>query len=125
MRKQILVTTILVVIGLLLSGCMVSASSQVVDAWAVDKIFSVEILRSGALRLWLEDDNIAGYCTSDPVLIERAKELVGYEVEIHYVTTLIGDNEAWNATGCAKLYTGAESSTPIFKITGVERWIGQ
>jgi hypothetical protein len=117
---------LILVLGVLISACY-PAGSDVTHAEAVDYVWGYEELRSGAVRVWLRYDNIAGYCTSDSSLASKAKELNGRLVTITFETVHRGDNEAgrlWKETGCNRLRTGSESSTPIFRMTDIELYRG-
>lgn len=103
----------------LLSSCT-SPGSDVVDAAAVDWLWGVENLRSGATRAWLRYDDIAGYCTSDPEIARELNDYIGEKVLLRFETKKWTDDESGYNSGCNNLPTGAESSTPIFRITSVE-----
>ena len=111
-----------VLIVILLAACS-SPSTRVVRATATDWVWGVEELASGAARVWLRHDNLAGYCTTDIQLVAQVKEMEGKLVRIEFVSRKYADGESWGATGCSRLATGAESSTPIFKLTGISRVI--
>lgn len=125
MKKYGLILIILLSLFTLVACDTWFASTHVIDAVAVDGLWGYEKLRSGAIRIWLEDDQIAGYCTSDPELAEKVMGLEGYTVKIHYETVGALDKEAWNASGCSRLSLGTESSTPIFRLTSIERFSGE
>ncbi len=95
-------------------------SSRVARAEAVDWVWGVEELESGAARIWLRYDDIAGYCTADPQLTNLAKDAAGERVKITFESVRWRSEEDKRATGCSRLMTGSESSTPIFKLTGIE-----
>lgn len=113
----------ILVIALVLLGLVGCRASNVVSATAVDWVWGVEELESGAVRVWLRYDDLAGYCTADQQLAAQAKEMTGELVKITFVSRHPGDDEYsfWGASGCDKLYLGSESSTPIFKLTSIER----
>lgn len=112
-----IIALLLLSIALVNTSCF--AGSDVVHAEAVDWVWGFEELRSGATRVWLRHDNIAGYCTSDPALASIAKEANGDKVLIAFKSMKYADDENWNSSGCNRLSTGTESSTPIFKITDI------
>ena len=95
------------------------STSFVEDATAADWIWGIEELSSGSVRVWLRHDNLAGYCSADPELAKEIKDYIGEFVLIHYEST------RWTNEGCARLPTGVDTSTPIFKITDIEPLPGE
>lgn len=116
--KKLLWVLLLVV----LAGCVPAdqTGSFVVRAEAVDWVWGVEELGSGAARIWLRHDDIAGYCTADPTLAAIAKDTAGEMVKITFEQIRWRDDESGYTSGCSRLSSG-ESSTPIFKLTAIER----
>lgn len=119
--SKAIVTILMVTFAFISTGC---DAYKVRGATAWDWVWGVEPLESGAYRVWLRHDNIAGYCTADPELIEEVKELGGQPVVITYDHVDWDDEEANNGllgnSGCGKLSTGTESSTPIFQLTSIK-----
>ncbi len=119
MSKRVWLVVLFVLVSIVFSGCL-PRSVVVEKSLAQDWIWGTEILGSGASRVWFRYDNIAGYCTSDPDLAQKVIDLMGEEVEFSFKTKRPQDDESWNRSGCARLSTGTDSSTPIFKLTCVE-----
>jgi len=105
-------------------GCRPIGGSDVIRAEAVDWVWGYEELRSGATRAWLRHDDIAGYCTSDEHLGSLIREYNGQMVVLEFKSSRWTGSESWNTTGCNRLSTGSDSSTPIFLITGIRKWDG-
>lgn len=120
MKKAALLILIFVLMGCE-AASIESSSGFVVRAEAVDWIWGVEELGSGAARIWLRNDDIAGYCTADPTLAAQAKDMAGELVKITFEQVRWNSTENGYSTGCSRLSTGYEQSTPIFKLTGIER----
>jgi len=89
-----------------------------------DYIFSVEPRNNGSYIVWMRNDNIAAYCTTDKALGETAIEAINSRtglVVMEYRNRETGDKEngTVNQGGCVVESTGENSSTPIFKILSI------
>jgi len=111
----------LMLLALALVSCNPSGRVERAVAW--DWVWGLEYLESGSVRVWFRHDNIAGYCTGDPALVEQIVELGGQPVEFEFerVDWASEENPGFSGvSGCSSLSTGTDSSTPIFKITSIE-----
>jgi len=90
-----------------------------------DYIFSVEPRNNGSYVIWMRNDNIAAYCTTDKALGDTAIEAINSRtglVVMEYRNREAGDKESWavNQGGCAVETTGETSTNPIFKVLSIK-----
>ncbi len=90
-----------------------------------DYIFSVEPRNNGSYIIWMRNDNIAAYCTTDKAIGDTALQAIHSrtgEVIMEYRNRETLDKESRDANqgGCVVESTGDKSSTPIFKILSIE-----
>ncbi len=90
-----------------------------------DYVFSVEPRNNGSYIIWMRNDDVAAYCTTDRALGETAVEAINSRtglVVMEYRNRETGDKESWgvNQGGCTVESSGGEStSTPIFKVLSI------
>ena len=90
-----------------------------------DFIFSVEPRNNGSYIIWMRNDNIAAYCTTDKAIGDTALQAIHSrtgEVIMEYRNRETLDKESRDANqgGCVVESTGAKNDTPIFKILSIE-----
>lgn len=90
-----------------------------------DYIFSVEPRNNGSYVIWMRNDDVAAYCTTDKALGETAMKAIHSRtglVVMEYRNRETGDKESWGVDqgGCVVESTGDKSSTPIFKVLSIE-----
>src|SRR3954451_16510033 len=90
-----------------------------------DYIFSVEPRNNGSYIIWMRNDDVAAYCTTDKALGDMAVEAINSRtglVVMEYRNREVGDKEngTVNQGGCAVESSGdSTSTTPIFKILSI------
>jgi len=113
MRKKLLVCFLL--LALTVSACL---GYRVAEGTLRDTIFSVEQTRNGNWRVFMTHDDVAGYCTNNQELGEKAYDLLmehDGEVILKF-RSIKADDEAyswWSASDCGTVTTG-DSSMAMF-----------
>ncbi len=121
MRKLIVLTLLL-----LLAACSPAGNISKRNPGVLrDYIFSVEPRNNGSYIIWVRNDNVAAYCTTDKKLGEQAMEAVHSRtglIVMEYRNRETGDKESWGVDqgGCVVESTGDKSTVPIFKILSIE-----
>ena len=90
-----------------------------------DYIFSVEPRNNGSYIIWMRNDDVAAYCTTDKSLGDTALQAIHSRtglviMEYRNRETLDKESRSIDQGGCAVESTGAKSDTPIFKILSIE-----
>ncbi len=122
MNKRMLILVFLV---LLTAACSPAGNINKRNPGVLrDYIFSVEPRNNGSYIIWMRNDDIAAYCTTDRALGEKAMEAINSRtglVVMEYRNREGGDKESWavNQGGCAVESSGENSSTPIFKVLSI------
>lgn len=122
MYKKLLIMVFLV---LLMGACSPAGNINKRNPGILrDYIFSVEPRNNGSYIIWMRNDNIAAYCTTDKALGDTAIEAINSRtglVVMEYRNREGGDKESWavNQGGCAVESTGDNSNTPIFKVLSI------
>lgn len=123
MNKKMLVLMMLVMLA---AGCSPAGNISKRNPGILrDYIFSVEPRNNGSYIVWMRNDDIAAYCTTDKALGEMAIEAINSRtglVVIEYRNREGGDKESRevNQGGCTVESSGDTSSTPIFKILSIK-----
>ena len=91
-----------------------------------DYIFSVEPRNNGSYIIWMRNDDVAAYCTTDKTLADEAIAAINSRtglIVMEYRDREVGDKEngTVNQGGCAVESSGdSNSTTPIFKILSIK-----
>ncbi len=91
-----------------------------------DYIFSVEPRNNGSYIIWMRNDDVAAYCTTDKALGDTALQAIHSRtgliiMEYRNRETLDKESRDVNQGGCAVESSGEQNTTtPIFKILSVE-----
>lgn len=90
-----------------------------------DYIFSVEPRNNGSYIIWMRNDDVAAYCTTDKALGDTAMQAIHSRtglviMEYRNRETLDKESRSIDQGGCAVESTGDKSDTPIFKILSIE-----
>lgn len=123
MTKKVLM---IVFVALLMTACSPAGNISKRNPGVLrDYVFSVEPRNNGSYIVWMRNDDIAAYCTTDKALGETAVEAINSRtglVVMEYRNREAGDKESWgvNQGGCVVETSGGENSTtPIFKILSI------
>lgn len=124
MSKKLLVLFVAVVLAV--AACSPAGNiSKRNPGMLRDYVFSVEPRNNGSYIIWMRNDDVAAYCTTDRTLGEQAIEAINSRtglIVMEYRNRETGDKESWgvNQGGCVVEGSGGESSTtPIFKILSI------
>jgi hypothetical protein len=82
------VVIILVIVGIVLTVLFAPPTPTVGKATSFGTLATYEEMSNGAVRVWLQGNDTAVYCTDDPALINRIKEYGGQPVIVEYATVL-------------------------------------
>ena len=113
MRKNLIVLTIVILLAWLaitLAGCNKGARVEV--GLVRDTIFSAEISKGGTWGIFMTHDDSVAYCTPDPSLGERARDLLlthDGEVIVVFKSKKLGkdvEGQTWGFDQCQKYCTG-------------------
>ena len=109
--------------ALLVSLFLVSCTKYWVDNGKLrDTIFSVEKTRNGNVRVFFTHDDVAGYCTSDQELGDKAESLMlEHSGEVIAEFTDMRGTEEWNfwsSSDCGSVSSG-ESSMVMFRLDDI------
>ena len=91
-----------------------------------DYIFSVEPRNNGSYIIWVRNDDVAAYCTTDKAIGDTAMQAIHSTtgliiMEYRNRETLDQESRDVNQGGCAVESSGEKNTTtPIFKILSIE-----
>jgi hypothetical protein len=121
---MLLVWTVFIVFGLLLSSCGAGAKA-ITEGTLRDTIFSVEPRVNGTVSVWFTHDDVGVYCTYDKTLGDKALELLkspSAEVIATYRSVNNTDPEYGAfldvSKGCGD-NSGKNNSTVVYKLLSI------
>ena len=91
-----------------------------------DYIFSVEPRNNGSYIIWVRNDDVAAYCTTDKALGDTAMQAIHSRtgliiMEYRNRETLDKESRGVDQGGCAVESSGDKTdTTPIFKVLSIE-----
>jgi hypothetical protein len=91
-----------------------------------DYVFSVEPRNNGSYIIWMRNDDVAAYCTTDKALGDTALQAIHSRtgliiMEYRNRETLDAESRNVNQGGCTVEASGDKNdTTPIFKILSIE-----
>lgn len=125
MNKKVLILVGLLV--LLMAACSPAGNISKRNPGILrDYIFSVEPRNNGSYIIWMRNDDVAAYCTTDKTLADEAIDAINSRtglIVMEYRNREVGDKEngTVNQGGCAVESSGDNTSTtPIFKILSIK-----
>jgi len=125
MSKKLLVLLLVLVIAV--AACSPSGNISKRNPGILrDYIFSVEPRNNGSYIIWVRNDDVAAYCTTDKALGDLATQAIHSRtglIIMEYRNRETFDKESFGVDqgGCVVESSGDKSSTtPIFKILSIE-----
>ena len=124
MGKKLLTLMLLLVV--LVAACSPSGNISKRNPGTLrDYIFSVEPRNNGSYIVWVRNDDVAAYCTTDKTIGETAIQAVRSRtglIIMQYRNRETFDKESFGIDqgGCTVESTGSKTDTPIFKILSIE-----
>jgi hypothetical protein len=124
MRIKLLILSLLAVV--LVAACSPSGNISKRNPGTLrDYIFSVEPRNNGSYIVWVRNDDVAAYCTTDKSIGETAMQAIRSRtglIVMQYRNRETFDKESFGVDqgGCVVESTGAKTDTPIFKILSIE-----
>ncbi|MBI1279298.1 MAG: hypothetical protein GC179_14315 [Anaerolineaceae bacterium] len=125
MNKKLLILAVL--LAILAAACSPAGNiSRRNPGTLRDYIFSVEPRNNGSYIIWMRNDDVAAYCTTDKALGDTALQAIHSRtgliiMEYRNREALDKESRDVNQGGCAVESTGSKNdTTPIFKILSIE-----
>ncbi len=124
MSKKLLILSILLV-GLIAACSPAGNISKRNPGILRDYIFSVEPRNNGSYIIWVRNDDVAAYCTTDKAIGDTAMQAIRSRtglIIMQYRNRETLDKESFGVDqgGCVVESTGSKTDTPIFKILSIE-----
>jgi hypothetical protein len=124
MSKKLLILSILLV-GLIAACSPAGNISKRNPGVLRDYIFSVEPRNNGSYIIWVRNDDVAAYCTTDKAIGDTAMQAIRSRtglIIMQYRNRETLDKESFGVDqgGCVVESTGSKTDTPIFKILSIE-----